>query len=171
MSSPSMEGTQLHKRIAENALAELDREKSGYFSDVITRLSQDLRTEAFPNLVFTTLKETMTLLPLYLKQEEFIQLLFQFVTDNRQALQNKMFSRAYIDDPASMRQVTGGFVNAVTERCMELYREGAIEVPEESVQKFTFPYRAEDVVDPDDDEALAELDERPPYEGEERRQR
>ena len=75
------------------------------------------------------------------------------MTDNRQALQTKMFSRSYIYNPDSMLTVTGPFINALTERTMELYQQESISVTEEKVKKFTFPYREEDVADPDDDEA------------------
>jgi hypothetical protein len=134
-------------------LGDLDLEAAGYFSDIIVRLTQDVRTEALPNLVFTTLKHSMNMLPNYLNQEEFIKILFEFVTDNRQALQTKMFSRSYIYNPDSMLTVTGPFINALTERTMELYQQESISVTEEKVKKFTFPYREEDVADPDDDEA------------------
>jgi len=161
----------MHKRIADAALENLEGEKAGYFSDVISSVSEDPRTEAFPNMVYIVLKETMALLPTYLEKAEFINLLFAFVSTNQAPLQQRMFDKTFINNPASIRAVTDGFVDLIIERTMQHYEDGDIESDEVAVQKFTWPYRAEDLVDPEDDEAMEELANRPEYTGPERRRR
>ncbi len=161
----------MHKRIADAALGNLDGEKAGYYSDIVSQVSEDPRTEVFPNLVYTVLKETMSLLPTYLDKVEFINLLFAFVTTNKGPLQEKLFGKEYLQDPTVVRQVTDGFVDLIVERTMQHYEDGDIDSDEKVIQKYTWPYRVEDLVDPDDEEAMEELNNRPKYTGPERRQR
>ncbi|MCW9033138.1 MAG: hypothetical protein OQK35_01925 [Alphaproteobacteria bacterium] len=161
----------MHKRIADAALGKLDGEKAGYFANIVSQVSDDPRTELFPNLVYTVLKETMSLLPTYLDNAEFINLLYTFVDTNKGPLQEHLFDKKYINDPTTIRAVTDGFVDLIVERTMQRYENGEIDSDETVVQKYTWPYRAEDLVDPDDDEAIEELKSRPKYTGPERRER
>ena len=162
----------MHKRIADTALQNLTGEKAGYFSDIVNQVAEDPRTAAFPNLLFITLKETMEALPTYLQKSELINLLYGFVSTNHDALQQRLFDKKFINNPKSIREVTDGFVNLVIERTMQHYEDGEIDSDEAAVQKFTWPYRAEDLVDPDDDEALEELEtKKNTYTGPERRRR
>lgn len=157
----------MHKRIAEAALESLDKEKAAYFANIVERVAEDGRTGFYPNIVYVVLKETMWLLPVYLDKKEFIDLLFRFVVTNSRAIQRKLFSKDYIDDSSAIRPITDVFVNTVVDRTMELFQEGEIDSGEPKIQKFSWPYRAEDLIDPDDDEA--EAVEKPPYSGPERR--
>ena len=162
----------MHKRIAEAALQNLTGDKAGYFSDVVNRIAEDPRTSTFPNFIYIVLKETMEALPTYLEKAELINLLFGFVSTNKDTLQVRLFDRQYLNNPKSIHDVTDGFVSLVIERTMQRYENGEIDSDEVAVQKFTWPYRAEDLVDPDDDEALNELEnKRSTYTGPERRKR
>ena len=96
----------MHDRIAQSALDNLDKDKAEYFADVLGRLEEDGRTELYPNIVYTVLRETMWMLPVYLEKKEFIDLLFRFVAGRNKAIQRRMFARNYIDNPSTLRTIT-----------------------------------------------------------------
>lgn len=161
----------MHRRMIDPVLESLDNERAGYFADVVTKVEADPRTERFPNTVYTLLKETMPLLPTYLDKAEFLDALFAFVTANHAVMERKMFDKAYIYDQSVVKEVTNDFVTKVVDLTLEHYEKGDLETGEQAVQKFTWPYRAEDVVDPEDEDEVEALNKRPPYTGPERRKK
>ncbi|MFC1673754.1 hypothetical protein ACFL12_06350 [Pseudomonadota bacterium] len=161
----------MHRRIINPVLEELNSERAGYFTEVVTKIEEDPRTERFPNYVYTLLKETLPLLPTYLDKAEFIDLLFEFVTDNYAVMKRIMFDKAYIYDQSVLKDVTNDFVTKIVDRTLEHYEQGDIDTGEQDIRKFTWPYRAEDVIDLEDEEEVEALNKRPPYTGPERRKR
>jgi hypothetical protein len=161
----------MHRRIVNPVLESLDKERAGYFSDVVARIEEDPRTERFANFVYLLLKETMPVLPVYLDKAEFVELVFDFVNSHYGAMKRRVFDRRFVLRPESLKEVTDEFVNRVVDRTMARYEEGDLDTGERSHQKFTWPYRAEDLVDPDDEEAMEALKHRPAYTGPERRKR
>lgn len=164
----------MHRQIINPVLESLEGKRARYFSDLVARVENDPRTDRYPNIVFLLLKETMALLPVYLDKGEFLDALFDFVGRNHAAMEEIIFDKDYIYDPAHLQDVTNAFVVEVVNLTLEHYETGDIDTGEPAVRKYTWPYRAEDLIDPDDDdaqEALEELKKRPPYAGPERRKR
>ena len=161
----------MHRRIINPVLDSLEKERAAYFSSVVDKVEADPRLEPYPNIVFLLLKDTMALLPTYLNTGEFIDALFDFVARTHGDMEEIVFDKAYIYDQTLLKDIAAAFVAEIVELTLKHYEDGDIETGEPHVQKYTWPYRAEDLVDPDDDEALEKLDERPPYAGPERRKR
>lgn len=161
----------MHRRIVNPVLENLDKERAGYFIDVVQRIEADPRTQRFPNYVFQLLKDTIPLLPAYLDKKELVEMVFAFVTAHQGAMKRRMYSADFARHPEILNAVTGPFVTAVVERTLQAHDAGEIDTGELSHKKFTWPYRAEDLVDPDDEDAVAALKERPTYTGQERRKR
>lgn len=164
----------MHRRIINPVLDTLDGERAAYFSAVVDAVESDPRTQAYPNIVFLLLKETLALLPAYLDKAEFIDALFAFVAKHHGEMEEIVFDRDYVYDPTLLKDVTNAFVVEIVELTMHHYDAGDIDPGEPAVQKFTWPYRAEDLIDPDDpdaEEILERLKDRPPYTGPERRKR
>ena len=161
----------MHRRIVNPVLEELDKEKAGYFADVVSRIEEDPRTERVANFVYLLLKETMPLLPAYLDKNEFIDLVFTFVDGHYGAMKRAVFDPGYVLQGDALAAVAGDFVNLVVDRTMARYEQGELDTGELSHKKFSWPYREEDLVDPDDEEALEALRSRPAYTGPERRKR
>lgn len=161
----------MHRRIITPALERLDGERAAYFAAVIEKVESDPRTQAYPNIVFVLLKETLEALPAYLDKGEFIEALFAFLDRNHARMETVLFDRDYIYDPSLIKDVTDAFVAEIVALTLKHYDAGDLDTGEPDVRKFTWPYRAEDLVDPDDDEALERLGERPPYSGPERRKK
>lgn len=159
----------MHRRIVEPVLENLDKDRAGYFVDIVTRAEEDPRTQHYPNLVFQLLRETIPLLPSYLEKTEFLDAMYLFLQKNQGAMKRKMFSPEYARRPEILQEVTGHFVNAIVDRTLAQYDEGDIDTGELTHMKYTWPYRAEDLVDPDDEDAVEELKSRASYTGPERR--
>ena len=162
----------MHKRIVETVLARLDEEKAGYFNAIVSRLEEDPRIERFPNIIFLVLKETMELVPAYLDKGEFIDALIDFCKANLSGLRGKIYNKEFVYDSACMREITGQFVNIIVDLTLQKHQQGEIDGGDPSVQRYTWPYRASDLIDPDDVEGGdedAEAPEPPPYTGPERR--
>lgn len=146
----------MHKRIVLQALKGLDAERAGYFSEMAKRLEENPRTSDISNLVFLCLRDVMVDVPIYLEKPNFEALFISFVEDNQIAIQRQIFDTRFVFDASILREVTGAFVNDVIARCVELYEAGEIASEERSVQKFTWPYRLTDLVDPEDEDELEE---------------
>ncbi len=161
----------MHRRMINPILENMDGERAGYFTDVVAKLENDPRTHKNPNFVFLLLKETMALLPVHLDKADFINTLFAFIAKHHRAMEKVVFDQDYIYDQSMLKEVTNDFVIDVVDLTMQRYQQGEIDGGEPSVQKYTWPYRAEDLVDPDDEEAQDRLQNRTPYAGPERRKK
>jgi len=166
----------MHKRIVAKNLKTLDAERANYFNDVIGYLEELPQTQEFPNLVYLALKDILTIAPTYIERKAFALLLLKFVTYHRIELQKIIYDKEYLYDENVLRKVTNKLIEAIVDQTIQGYEEGHIETGEAVVQKYTYPYRALDLVDPDDEEALEEaLEEerrrQAAYTGPERRRR
>lgn len=161
----------MHRQIINNVLEDMDSERAGYFLEVADRIEKDPRVDRFPNYVYLLLKETMPLLPTYLDKHELIDVLFNFVTDNCSVMKRKIFDKEFIFDQSVVKPVTNDFVIKVVDLTLQHYENGNIDTGEKDFLKFTWPYREEDLIDPDDDDGPMDQPTRPPYEGPERRKR
>ena len=163
----------MHRRIINNVIDDMDSERAGYFLDVVDKIDKDPRTDRIPNYVYLLLKETMPLLPTYLDKREFIDALFDFITDNYSIMKCKIFDKEYVYDQSVVKTVTNDFVIKVVNITLQHYETGDINTGEKNILKFSWPYRKEDLVDPDDEPEDEPEDEQnlPPYGGPERRKR
>jgi len=166
----------MHKRIVAKNLKTLDAERANYFNDVIGYLEELPQTQEFPNLVYLALKDILTIAPIYIERKAFALLLLKFVAHHRIELQKIIFDKEYLYDENVLRKVTNKLIEAIVDQTIQGYEEGQIETGEAAVQKYTYPYRALDLVDPDDDEAIEQaLEEerrrQAAYTGPERRRR
>jgi hypothetical protein len=166
----------MHKRIVEKNLKTLDAERANYFNDVIGYLEDIEETQRFPNLVYLTLKDILDIAPTYIEKKAFALLLLKFVAHHRLDLQKIIYDKEYLYDENVLRKVTGKLIEAIVEQTIQGYEEGQIDTGEAVVQKYTYPYRALDLVDMDDEEELerAKEEERrrqAAYTGPERRRR
>ena len=163
----------MHQRIINDVLENMDSERAEFFTDVVAKIENDPRTDRFPNYVYLLLKETMPLLPTYLDKSEFIDALFDFITDNYSVIKRTIFNREYIYDQSVVKTVTNDFVIKVVDLTLQHYQAGDIDTGEKAILKFTWPYREGDLVDPDDDDADEPevRQSRPPYSGPERRKK
>ncbi|MBL4693179.1 MAG: hypothetical protein JKY92_07610 [Magnetovibrio sp.] len=164
----------MHRQIVASILEGMDKDRAAYFNRVVDKLEKDPRTQKNPNYVFLLLKETMSLLPTYLKKSDLIDILFSFVATNRNKMKSIIFDKGYAYDQSLLKPVTNNFIVVVVAKTLEHYETGDIETGEQSRKKFTFPYRIEDLVDLDDEdeEAISEdLKKHPIYQGPERRKR
>lgn len=146
----------MHKRIVEKALKMLDAERANYFNDVIGYLEDIPQTQEFPNLVYLSLKDILDIAPVYIEKKAFALLLLKFVTYHKAELQRIIYDKAYLYDESVLRNVTNKLIDAIVQQTIQGYEDGQIETGEPEVQKFTYPYRAMDLVDPDDDDAYEE---------------
>lgn len=142
----------LHRKIVDDAIAHLPKEKASYFAGIAQRLEEDPRTQATPNLVFLVLKETLPMLPTNLSEGEFVDLLLGFVARNRRVLNSMIFDRRFIENPSFLRQITNDLVGEVVGRTLDLYRDGRIESGEQSFYRVTFPSGEGDFPYVDDDD-------------------
>jgi len=166
----------MHKRIVEKNLKTLDAERANYFNDVIGYLEDLPMTQQYPNLVYLALKDILDIAPTYIEKKAFALLLLKFVDHHHNDLQKIIYDKAYLYDENVLRSVTGKLIDAIVDQTIQGYEEGNIETGEPVIQKFTYPYRALDLVDPDDDEAYekaVEEDQRrqSAYSGPDRRKR
>ena len=161
----------MHKRIVEPVLATLDEERANYFSSIVEMMEEDRRTERFPNIVYMVLKETMRVLPVYLDKEKFIDLLFEFVAEKGRRLRRLLYDERFIHEPSSIRQVTDGFVALIVDVTFEKHHNGEIDDGERTVQRYTWPYRESDLIDPDEEDPQEVAPSHPPYGGPEWRGR
>jgi hypothetical protein len=165
----------MHKRIVEKNLKILEPERANYFNDVIGYLEEIPQTQEFPNLVYLSLKDILEIAPIYIDRKTFALLLLQFVKHHQRDLQKIIFDKDYIRDESILRQVTNQLIEAIVDQTIQGYENGQIETGEQVIQKYTYPYRATDMVDPDDEdyeEALEEAQRRQAaYSGPERRRR
>lgn len=134
----------LHRRIIEGSLKQLDKEKAGYFNDLVTILEEDRRTERHANLVYLVLRETMRDIPLYLEKKELANLLLRWVEDNYQRLGRILYDARFIRDPQSIREVTGGFVIAVSDAMLKHYENGGVKDDAPKGKRFSWPYKDTD---------------------------
>ena len=162
----------IHKRMVQTVLEDLDTERLDYFQTVVDALEEDPRTEPMANYVYTVLKETMPLLPPYLPRAQLIDMLFAFAKNHERALRKVMYDETFVRRPAVVREITDKFVEIVVAETLALTEGGEIASDEPDVKKFTWPYRLEDVIDPEDPDDLDELERRRSiYTGPERRKR
>lgn len=166
----------MHKRIVEKNLKTLDAERANYFNDVIGYLEDIEETQRFPNLVYLTLKDILDIAPTYIEKKAFALLLLKFVIHHRLDLQKIIYDKEYLYDENVLRKVTGKLIEAIVDQTIQGYEEGQIDTGEAVVQKYTYPYRAMDLVDIDDEDELerAKEEERrrqAAYTGPERRRR
>ncbi|NVK19516.1 MAG: hypothetical protein HWE30_12530 [Methylocystaceae bacterium] len=166
----------MHKRIVEKALKKLDAERANYFNDVVGYLEELSATQNFPNLVYLSLKDILDIAPIYIEKKAFALLLLKFVTHHQGQLQKIIYDKEYLYDPNCLRKVTKLLIDAIVDQTIQGYEDGMIDTGEPVVQKYTYPYRATDLVDPDDDEALEkaleeERKRQAAYTGPERRKR
>ena len=166
----------MHKRIVDKALKTLDAERANYFNDVVGYLEDLPKTQDFPNLVYLSLKDILDIAPIYIEKKAFALLLLKFVSHHQGQLQQIIYDKEYLYDPNCLRKVTKLLIDAIVDQTIQGYEDGLIETGEAVVQKYTYPYRATDLVDPDDEEALEEaLEEerrrQAAYTGPERRRR
>ncbi|NQW00516.1 MAG: hypothetical protein HQ483_12505 [Rhodospirillales bacterium] len=143
----------LHRKILDPVLALLDGERAVYFQGIAEKLDADPRAEQAPNLVYLVLKESIPFLPIYLDVDQIITQLLKFVGDNRVALNRILYSRAYIEDPESIKQITDKFVAVILSATLEKYEDGQIETGEQKIYRVSWPYTdvAFPYVDPDED--------------------
>lgn len=161
----------MHKRIVEKALKLVDAERANYFNDVVGYLEELPGTADFPNLVYLSLKDIIDIAPIYIEKKAFALLLLKFVSHHRMQLQKIIYDKEYLYDPTVLRKVTNLLINAIVDQTIQGYEDGEIDSGEAVVQKYTYPYRAIDLVDDDDEDALEEaLKKQASYEGPERRQ-
>ncbi|OFX11868.1 MAG: hypothetical protein A2516_03245 [Alphaproteobacteria bacterium RIFOXYD12_FULL_60_8] len=158
----------MHKRMIAGVMASLDTERAAYFHKVLTVLDADPRTESRANMVYLVLKETMTLLPLYLEPEALVERLFAFIEDRYGILRKTLFDEAYVRNPTIIQAVTNLFIEEIVALTLSRFQEGAVDTGETLVQKFTWPYRASDLIDPDAEDETEEPP-APSYTGLERR--
>ncbi|MDV7341113.1 hypothetical protein RYZ26_16015 [Terasakiella sp. A23] len=166
----------MHKRIVEKALKSLDAERANYFNDVVGYLEDLPQTADFPNLVYLSLKDILDIAPIYIEKKAFALLLLKFVNHHRGQLQKIIYDKEYLYDPNCLRKVTNLLIDAIVDQTIQGYEEGHIDTGEAVVQKYTYPYRALDLVDPDDDESIEAAQEedrrrQAAYTGPERRKR
>ncbi|NVJ91597.1 MAG: hypothetical protein HWE34_08065 [Methylocystaceae bacterium] len=144
----------MHKRIVEKSLKTLDAERANYFNDVVGYLEELPQTADFPNLVYLTLKDILDIAPTYIEKKAFALLLLKFVTHHQVQLQKIIYDKKYLYDPSCLRDVTNLLINAIVDQTIKGYEDGLIETGEANVQKYTYPYRVIDLVDPDDEEEM-----------------
>lgn len=166
----------MHKRIVEKALKTLDAERANYFNDVVGYLEDLPATQDFPNLVYLSLKDILDIAPIYIEKKAFALLLLKFVAHHQGQLQKIIYDKEYLYDPHCLRKVTKLLIDAIVDQTIQGYEDGQIDTGEPVVQKYTYPYRATDLIDPDDDEALEkaleeERKRQAAYTGPERRKR
>ena len=162
----------MHKRIVEKSLKTLEPERANYFNDVIGYLEDIPLTQEFPNLVYLSLKDILDIAPTYIEKKAFALLLLKFVTHHKGELQKIIYDKQYLYDPNCLRKVTNQLIDAIVDQTIQGYEDGQIDTGEAVVQKYTYPYRATDLVDPDDDDAMEEaLAKQAAYTGPERRKR
>jgi len=130
----------MHQKIIEDVVANLDEERSKYFGVILSALEQDSRTKLVPNLLYAVLKEVVTLVPPYMAPNEFIDMLFEFVSANSQKITTVMFSSPYVTDSSVLRPVTNNFVDQVIEKILQLHQQGEIETGEKKVRSYSWPY-------------------------------
>lgn len=142
----------VHKKIIEKALSQLDSERASYFGVIARSLEEDRRVESHANLVYSVLKDVMADLPVYLEPPELIELLLVFTQENYEKLRQVLYDPDFIKAPSSIRNITGVFVHQVAMASLEKHQNGDIkEEIKPSVHKLTWPYRATDVLDPEED--------------------
>lgn len=143
----------LHRKILEPVLARLDGERAGYFTNLVEKLEQDPRVEPEANLIYLVLKETIAFLPTYLKSDQMISQLLNFVHNNRSELNKVLYSRDYLHDMELIRNVTNKFVSSVLALTLEDYEDGKIETGEQKIYRVSWPYTDIDFpfVDKDDE--------------------
>ncbi len=166
----------MHKRIVEKSLKTLDAERANYFGDVIGYLEEIPKTNEFPNLVYLVLKDILDIAPTYIEKKAFALLLLKFIAHHARELQKIIYDKSYLYDEHVLRNVTGKLIEAIVDQTIQGYEEGEIETGDPVVQKYTYPYRALDLVDPDDEDALEKAREeerrrQAAYSGPERRRR
>lgn len=149
----------MHEKIIEKALSRLEGDRASYFGVIVRRLEEDRRMEGRANLVYSVLKDVMAELPLYLEPKELITLLLAFTDEHYGALKQALYDPGFVRAPSSLRTVTRLFVLQVADMALERHRSGEIdeEADKLSVHKYTWPYRATDLIDPEEaPEAWAE---------------
>ena len=130
----------LHRKILEPILADLDGERAAYFYKIVEKIEKDPRAERTPNLIYLVLKETVPFLPTYLDPDLLIQNLLTFVHDNKQAMNQTLYSREYVGNPSIIRKFTDKFVTEVLESTLEKFDDGKIDTGEKKVYRVSWPY-------------------------------
>lgn len=141
----------MHKKIIASTMAALSKDHLNYFQAVVARLERDRRTERRSNVVYTILKDIMPDCPIYLEQEEFVDLLFDFIDNNGGDIRNIMYSHRFIHHPQALRRVTGKLLQQIFALSFDKHERGEIDTGDPSVHKLTWPYRDTDILDPDEE--------------------
>lgn len=142
----------MHRRLVEAALRALPPDRSDYFTDLANRLEQDPRVEAYPNLVFLVLRETVALLPTQLPKDETIELLLGFVARHGRALGHLVYDRRFVENPAILRQLTNELVSEALGIVLRRAGEEGRTEGREKGYRMTFPGDPGDFPYRDDDE-------------------
>jgi len=162
----------MHKQIVDKAIKLLDEDRANYFGSVATFLSEHPKTDDFPNLVYLSLKDILDIAPMYIDKKDFALLLLEFVIHHQGQLQQIIYDKQYLYDPNSLRRVTKLLIDSIVDQTIQNYENGEIDDGAPVVQKYTYPYRATDLLDDNDDEAIEEaLKKQAAYTGPERRSR
>jgi hypothetical protein len=64
------------RSIIEPTIKRRPQEQADFFNKIIDTVAKDPRTETIANKVYLTLKETVLILPAYLSEREFVEILF-----------------------------------------------------------------------------------------------
>ena len=130
----------LHRKILDPVLSRLDGERAVYFQSIAEKLGEDPRAEKAPNLVFLVLKETIPYLPIYLDADLVISQLLKFVQSHRGELNKILYSREFVNDPNSIKEITDQFVAEVLSSTLEKYEDGEIDSGEKKIYRVSWPY-------------------------------
>ena len=141
-----------HRSIVEPTLKRLPQDQADYFNKIIDRVAKDPRIETIANKVYLTLKETVSILPIYLPEREFVELLFRFINLHNAQINRIIYSAEFIANPASLQRVTNIFVQAVVDATMEHYEKGSIDTGEQTFHRVSWPYYDDDFPYVDDDD-------------------
>ncbi len=146
-----------YRMIVEPALRALDPARSSYFARVVGELEQDPRFPDQGNLPFLVLARAMPSLPAELPVSEMLERLHLFVRKRGRAIAMRIHSRAFLDNPAVLDEVTNDLVAEVVDAVFKRLAEGRVDPKETRVYSFSFPYdRDKDLslpfTDLDDDE-------------------
>jgi hypothetical protein len=145
-----------YRMIVEPALRSLDPARSSYFARLVGELEQDARFIDQSNLPFLVLSRAMPSLPAELPVSEMLDRLHQFVRRRGRGIAARVHSRAYLDNPGILDEVTNELVAEVVDAVFKRLEKGEVDPKEQRVFTFSFPYdRNADLTmpfsDPDDE--------------------
>ena len=147
-----------HRAIVEPTLKRLPQEQAAYFYKIVDTVAKDPRTDAIGNKLYLTLKETISVLPIYLPEQEFIDLLFRFVDKHSTHIDKIIYSAEFVVSPTALKQITNVFVQAVVDATMIHYDKGTIDTGEQTFHRVSWPYYDDSFPYIDDDDVEDEDD-------------